>query len=284
MSLDMGSTLDLLYQSLLMPWTYDFMQSAVLASVSLSIVCSLIGSFVVTRGLSLMGDGLSHASMGGIGIGLLAGVGVNQAVWFAIPTAAIVSLLTVKLSQSNKLRQDASLAVLFATLLAVGMIAFHWLSKTGRPVDVESLLFGNVLGIETSDLWLLGGLVFVVVSCFLFWGRSWALMTFYPEIGQIHGHSQKRLELGFMLLTSTVTVIAVKTVGILLVSAWLVIPAATGRLLAKRFGGLVGWALAVSVLGSMIGLLVSFNLDLPSGATMTLALSGLFGLATLVRR
>ena len=260
------------------PFAYEFMQRALVAALAVAAVCAVIGVFIVQRGLAFLGDGLAHAAFGGIAIGLFLGASIENAVWIAIPFTSIVALGIGFVLRRTQLRGDVASGVFFSFSFALGVLFLGLRTASDRQVDVESLLFGNMLALtpQVLQVVVIVAIVALLVT-FLLWSRL-AYTIFDPELAAISGVPVAVLE--YLLLVETaVVVVAVKTVGVVLVSSFVVIPAATARLLGRTLAGVTVLALAIGTIGSVIGLLASFHLDTPSAATIILLHSAAFGVA-----
>ena len=275
--------MDILKMILIEPFQHEFMQQAALVAVTLSILCGALGVLLVPRGLSMLGDGLAHATFGGVGTALLCGFTLAQSMWMAMPFAVIVALGIAWLTKNSKISGDAALGVFFTMALAVGVAALHTASRRGVGVDVEMVLFGNILGVQPSDAQLIAGISLGVIGLLWWQGPRIAYAGFYSDLAAMSGIRVGFKEYLLMGLTGVVTVLAVHAVGVLLVSAWLVIPAVIGRIVARRMGPLMVIATLAAILGSFGGLIASYHYDIPSGSAMTLALGVLFMLSLAYR-
>ena len=261
---------------LLAPLAYDFMQRAMIAALAVAAVCAVIGVFVVQRGLAFLGDGLAHAAFGGIAIGLYLGASVDHAVWIAIPFTAVIALGIGYVLRRTQLRGDVATGVFFSFSFALGVLFLGLRTAQDRQVDVESLLFGNMLAV-TPEVLIVVVLVAVValVLTMLLWSRL-AYAIFDPELAAISGVPVAVLEYLLLVETAVVVVVAVKTVGVVLVSSFVVIPAAIARLLVRTLARATALALVIGVAGASVGLIASFHLDTPTTATIILIYCGVF--------
>lgn len=271
------------------PFTAEFMVRAFLAGITVGGLCALLGVFVVQRGLAFIGDGLAHAAFGGIALGLLVEPAIvrsnllrdspelhaaliENGSLVALPFTVLVSLGIAYVLRRGKLRGDAATGVFFALSFALGVLFLGLRPSSARPVNVESVLFGSILAVTRSDLYTVA-LVSIVTTSLLvgFWSRL-AYATFDPELARLSGVPVAALDYLLLALTAVVIVISVKTVGIALVSAFVVIPAATGRMLGKRLASVALWSVGIGAGGSALGLLASYHLNVASGATIILTL------------
>ena len=275
--------MDQIQMILIEPFQHQFMCQAALVAVTLSILCGALGVLLVPRGLSMLGDGLAHATFGGVGVALLTGLTVAQSLWVAMPFAVCVALAIAWLSRDSKVTGDAALGIFFTMSLALGIAALHAASRRGTGVDVEAVMFGNILGVQPDDARLIATMAISLVALLWWQGPRIAYAGFYADLAAMSGIRVVFNEYLLMSLTAVATVLAVQAVGVLLVSAWLVMPAVIGRMIARRMGPLMAVATGAAIIGSLRGLLISYHFDIPSGAAMTLTLGVIFLLSLVAR-
>ena len=268
---------------ILEPFSYGFMRDALHMSLLIAIMCGMLGVLLVPRGLSMLGDGLAHATLGGVGGGLLLGLAPENALWAAMPFAVLLAMGIAWLGNRAKLAGDAALGVFFSVSLAAGIAAVHVASVRGVGVDVESILFGNILAVEPKDVFVVMVLSSSAALVLAWAGPQIAYAGFYPDLASMSRVRVALCEYLLMALTAVVTVTAVRAVGVLLVSAYLVIPTVTARMLSRRLGNMMVLSVCTGVMGSALGLIMSYHFDIPTGSAMTLVLGGLFCLALGVR-
>jgi zinc transport system permease protein len=252
------------------PLAFEFMQRALLAGVAVAAVCAVIGVFIVQRGLAFLGDGLAHAAFGGIAIGLYLGASVEHAVWIAIPFTAAIAIGIGFVLRRTSLRGDVATGVFFSFSFALGVLFLGLRTATDRPVQIEHLLFGNMLSVTPQVLTVVVTVaVLAIVLTMILWSRL-AYAIFDPELAAISGVPVAILEYVLLAETACVVVVAVKTVGVVLVSSFVVIPAATARLLGQSLSRTTALALLISTAGAAVGLIASYHLDTPAAATIIL--------------
>ncbi len=266
------------------PFQFEFMQRALVAGLAVAAVCAVIGVFIVQRGLAFLGDGLAHAAFGGIAIGLFLGASVENAVWIAIPFTAMVALGIGFVLRRTQLRGDVATGVFFSFSFALGVLFLGLRTATDRQIDVESLLFGNMLVVtpEVLRVVVIVSVLALVVTIAL-WSRL-AYVIFDPELAAISGVPVAVLEYLLLVETAVVVVVAVKTVGVVLVSSFVVIPAATARLIGQTLARTTALALLIGTVGTGVGLTASFHLDTPAAATIILLHSAGFALSLVWNR
>jgi zinc transport system permease protein len=271
-------------EQLLEPFTVSFMLRALAAGTIVGGLCAMIGVFVVQRGLSFIGDGLAHAAFGGIALGLLLGVAVERMTWVALPFTVLIAAGITYVLRRGSLRGDVATGVFSAVSFALGVLFLGLRPSDAQPVNVETVLFGSILAISPDDLFMVafvGALTAVLLA--LTWGRL-AYATFDPDLAALSGVPVAALDYMLLSLTAVVIVVAVKTVGIALVSSFVIIPAATARMLGRTISRVALAAVTIGVVGAAIGLVLSYHANVASGATIILTLGVIFIVTLLVRR
>ena len=258
---------------------YGFIQKAFIAGSFVAIVCSTLGLFLVLRKMSLIGDGLSHVSFGAIALGLFLGV---YPFYIAIPVVMIGSILILKISEKAKIYGDASIGIISAVGIASGVILAS--KSRGFTVDLMSYLFGNILSISTTEVILTIGLsiVVLVVVYFFYWDLFSA--TFDEEYAKTTGVKTNFINILLTLLTAITVVLSVKVVGVMLVSALLILPAVTALQLAKGFRPAMILSGIISLISVLLGITLSFYLDLPAGAAIVLVNAVIFSFVLLYKK
>ncbi|MBA3503231.1 MAG: metal ABC transporter permease [Myxococcota bacterium] len=261
------------------PLKFEFMQKALVGGLAVAAVCAVIGVFIVQRGLAFLGDGLAHAAFGGIAIGLYMGASVENAVWIAIPFTAAIALGIGFVLRRTSLRGDVATGVFFSFSFALGVLFLGLRTAQDRPVQLENLLFGNMLLVTDEVLKVV---VIVSIAGFLLTIALWSRLAyaiFDPELAAISGVPVAILEYLLLATTAVVVVVSVKTVGVVLVSSFVVIPAATARLVGSTLARTTGLSVLISTIGTVFGLIASFHWRTPSAATIILIHSASFALA-----
>jgi len=269
---------------LLEPLALQFMQRALIAGLAIAGVCAVIGVFVVQRGLAFLGDGLAHAAFGGIAIGLFVGASVERAVWIAIPFTAAIAIGIGFILRRTQLRGDVAISVFFSFSLAIGVLFLGLRKATDRQINIESLLFGNMLLVTPQVLAVVVAVAGVALALTLVLWSRFAYAIFDPELAAISGVPVAVLEYLLLAQTAVVVVVAVKAVGVMLVSSFVVIPAATARLVGASLVRVTVLAFAIGTLGAALGLLASYHLDTPTSATIILIHCACFAAALVIGR
>jgi zinc transport system permease protein len=257
-------------------------QRALLAGSVLAALLALLGVLVTARGLAYLGDGLSHAAFGGIALGMF--LGLRAPLLVAIPFTALAAMAIGALRRRGGLRSDVAMAILFAVCFAIGVVLLKKAKRTESTFDPEQLLFGNILMVGADDLWVVLGIAAITVAFVAVAWTRLAYATFDEELARLSGIEVAWLESALLALLAAVVVAAIRLAGVVLVSAFLVIPAAGGRVLGRTLAGVAGWAMLSGILGVALGFLVAHRLEWPEGAAIVLMLALLFTVAVSVRR
>jgi ABC-type Mn2+/Zn2+ transport system permease subunit len=263
--------IDGLRTAILDPLGYEFFVRALVASTLVGVICAVVGTYVVLKGISFIGDGISHAAFPGV----VAAFILEIPFYLGAAVAAVTTALAIGwVSRRGFLRMDTAIGVLFAGTFALGVFLFSTIS--GYVADLFSFLFGNILAISAGDLvalLVMGTVVLVIVA--ILW-KELLYATFDPLGAAASGIPVGRLEYLLLALVSLAIVVSLQAVGIILVVAMLVTPAATAQLVTTRFGKLMQVAIALGVGSSIAGLYLSFWLDAASGATIVLVQTAIF--------
>jgi len=251
---------------------YGFLQRALAGGLLVGAICSALSVFVVLRRMAFIGQGISHAAFGGVALGLLLfadqaeptpAVNLITAV-FCVATALAIG----KVGRSARLSEDSAIGIFLVVSMALGVV-FLSLRKSFTP-DLMGYLFGSLLAISATDLLVIAALAVVVGGALVFLFKELVFITFDEEQARTVGVPAAALHTLLLVLLALTVVMAVKVAGIVLVTAFLVIPGSTARLLARRVAGMVAWALLFGVLSVALGVYLSFLFNIPSGATVVL--------------
>lgn len=258
-------------ETLLAPLGYEFFVRAIAAAALVGLVCAVVGSYMILRGLSYMGDAISHAAFPGVVAAYL----VNGPFYVGAAIAAVLTALAIGwIGRRARLRSDTIIGVLFAGMFGLGVLMFSAIPT--YVGDLFGFLFGDILGISVVDLValaVLGGLVLLVVAAL--W-KQFLYATFDPLGAGASGLNVTGLDYLFLALIATTIVVSLQAVGIILVVAMLTTPAATAQLLTVRFGRLMALAAAIGIGTAIGGLYASYFLDVASGATIVVLQTLLF--------
>ena len=259
------------------PWQSEFMVRSLLALIMISVVCAVMGSFVVVKGMAFIGDALAHASFGGVAAAFVLGGNIYLG---AAVAAILTSLGIVFVSRRAGLRFDTAIGVLFVGAFALGIAIVS--RQEGYIVDLFSFVFGNVLGVGKGDLLLIaavGATVLVLVAVFY---KELLFTAYDPAMAAAAGLPVAAMQYGLLALIALTIVISLKAVGIVLVVAMLVTPAATAQLLVRRLHLIMAVGAGVGVVSSVVGLYLSYHADVAASAAVVLTATVIFLLTFLL--
>lgn len=252
--------IDILFE----PLSYDFMVRALLVAVVASVVCALLSCWLVLIGWSLMGDAVSHSVLPGVVLAAIVGAPFAVgAVVFGLGSVALIGAVR----GSGRVKEDAAIGIVFTTLFALGLVL---VSVTPSRTDLNHIVFGNLLGVSTADLWQIVVLGVLVAAALLLKRRDFTLYAFDPTHAHAIGLRPKLLSAALLGLLAVTAVVALQAVGVVLVVAMLIIPGATARLLTDRFSTMLWVAPVSAVVCSVVGIWISYWVDTATGPMIVL--------------
>ncbi len=256
---------------MLAPLEFGFMQRGLLASVLVATICGILGSFVVLKRLAFIGDALAHASFGGVALAFVLGANIYLGAFvFALATALGIGAI----SQRGRVSSDTAIGVLFSGTFALGILIISRVES--YTTDLFGYLFGDVLSITESDLWTIAALGLVVLALVGAFYRQLLFVAFDPTVAAATGIPARALEYLLLALLGATIVTAIQAVGIVMVVALLVTPAATAYLFTSRFHHMILASVVVGAFSALLGIYLSYYLDLASGAAIILVATALF--------
>ena len=262
------------------PFEYGFMVRALVVSVLVSVVCPVVGIFVITRGYGFMADALAHSVFPSMVIAIIAGLSP----WVgAIPTAVFFAVFVGYIVRRTGIRSDIAMAILFATMFALGVIMISAFSSR-VSVDLEALLMGQILGVSRGDIVVTvvaAGFVLVTIAALY---KEMLFVSFDSVGAEVAGIGTARVDYVLLATIGVVVVVTVQAVGVILVLAMLVAPSGSAILVARRRGLIMLLGILFALAASVSGLYVSYYVNLPAGPSMALISGVIFGVLTLARR
>ncbi len=252
------------------------MQRALMAGVIAGVLCGVLGFFVILKRLSFIGVGISHSALGGIAIGVLLGV---EPLLAAAIFSTLIAWAIGWLSRNGRLHEDTAIGILFSSAMALGVLIMS-LSE-GYQVDLFGYLFGNILAVSQTDLWLLGGIGTLVLACIGMFFKELLFLTFDEEVAHASGLPVRALNLVLLTSLALAIIASIRVVGLVLVEALLVIPAAIAYQLTRDYRRMLALAVTIAVAATSAGLVLSYTVDAAAGATIVLLLAAMFGTALL---
>ncbi len=253
------------------PLQYPFMQRALLEIAIIGVLCGLVGCFVVLRGLAFIGDALAHAVFPGVVLSYAAGKSILIG---AFAVGSLTALGIGILSRSRRVSEDSAIGVIFAAFFALGVVILS--RQGGFRRDLGSLLFGNILGVSTTDVWVTLVIAVVVAGILLALLKELTLVAFDPTMARSAGYPVFALDLLLLMLVSATIVVSLQTVGNILILALVVTPPAAARLLTDRLGRMMFASVAIAVGSGVVGLYISFHAATAAGATVVLTATAAF--------
>jgi len=256
-----------------------FMQKALLVGLIVSLVSGLVSVFVVLRKMSFIGAGISHAAFGGVAIGFFAGINpIVTAVVYCIAVALGIEFM----NRRGKVSADASIGIFFASSMALGIVLIGLARE--YTIDLFGYLFGNILAITREEVLLSLFVAVAVIGVITLFLKELFMTTYNEEIARVSGVPVRAINTIFLIALSVSIVISIKIVGIILISALLVIPGATAQLFAKNLYFMIGVSCAVAVVSTILGLILSYEFDLAPGGTIVLTATVIFLVSLFLKR
>ena len=258
------------------PWTFEFMRRALLAAIVVSAVAAVIGSFVILKGMAFIGDALPHASFGGVAVAFV--LDANLYLGGAI-AAVLTALLIGFVSRRGLIKYDTAIGILFVGAFAAGILIIS--RQSNYTPDLFSFVFGNVLGVSWSDVWTTTALSAVILLLVVLFYKEILFVAYDPAMAAASGLPAAAIQYGLLALIGVTTVIGLQTVGIVLVVALLVTPAATAQLITRRLPPMMVTGALVGAASSLAGLYIAYYADVAASAAIVLTATGFFLLAFL---
>ncbi|MFU8770908.1 MAG: metal ABC transporter permease [Anaerolineales bacterium] len=267
---------------LLSPLDYPFMVRGLIAALLVGVVCATVGTYVVLRGMAFFGDALAHAILPGLAVGYLVGGGAREPLfWWGLLAAVLTSMGIGWVSKGARIKEDTAIGILFAGMFALGIA----LISTARSytVDLTHFLFGNVLGVSSGDLRLMaifGGLIVLMILAFY---KEFLVLSFDPTLASTLRIPARFFEYLLLVLIAVAIVVSLQIVGVALMVAMLITPAASAYLLTHRLPVMMALAALFGSLSGVVGLYLSYYLNVASGAAIVLTCTAFFGVAWALR-
>jgi manganese/iron transport system permease protein len=265
-----------MFNWLINPLTYEFMQRALAAGILVGVLCSVIGCYVVLRSMAFLGDALAHAILPGIAIAYLMG---GNLMLGALIAAVVVALGIGQISKRGAIREDSAIGILFTAALALGVALIS--SIRTYAVDLSHILFGNILGISANDLLLTAGTALAVLAAVAILYKPFLVISFDPVLAATLRWPAELIRNVLLLLLALTVVVSMQTVGVGLVAAMLVTPPATAYLLTKRLPAMMALSALFGALSAILGLYISYYANIVSGPAIVLTATGFFLVAYL---
>ncbi len=262
------------------PFQYGFLLRALAVAVIISITCPLVGVFVITRGYGFMGDAMAHSIFPGMALALIAGLSP----WFGmLPAALVFAFLIGFLIRKTGIEADAAIGILFASLFALGIVMISiWGSNVN--VNLEDILLGQILAVTEGDILVTLGVAILALVIFAGYFKELVFVSFDPVGAEVAGIRVAWIDYLLLALISVVVVVTIQAVGVILVLAMLIAPAAAATLAANKIFHIIGYGILFALIASIAGLYTSYYGNLPSGASIALASGIIFAIVAIIRR
>lgn len=265
--------------TLLTPFQFEFFRNGTLAAVLVGALCGLMGVYIVLRGMSYIGHGLSHAIFGGAVVSFVLQINfyVGAGIW-----GFIAALLINQTVRKTRINADAAIGVITTASFAVGVALISRYRSFTQSFDAA--LFGNILGVTRTDLYVILGVVLLVVVVIGVLYKQLLFTTFDAEVAQVYGVPTNWVEVWFALILAATIIASIQILGVTMIAAALVVPAITARLMTDSFHRMVVISTVVGAITGFLGMYLSFYVDVASGATIVLLQAAVFSLALLLSR
>ena len=263
---------------LIEPLKYDFMVRALITAFLSGIMLSVLGSFTINKNMGFMADAMAHATLPIIAVGVFFGFSISS---LGAPAAIIIALLLGFIIKNTNIGEDTSIGIVFSSFFALGFVLISVLDVS---INLEDLLFGQILAVSTLDVVIIFGLSIVVLSTLFFFFKQILFYSFDPIGAQVRDLNVTFLNYLFLIILSLSIVGSLQTVGIVLVLSMLLIPAAAAKLVSQTFVKSIKISAFFGGVSSVAGLYLSYYFNLPSGPTMSLVASGIFGISFISKK
>jgi zinc transport system permease protein len=258
---------------------YEFMRNALCASVLVGVACGVVGTFVVTKKIVFIGGGISHTAFGGIGLGYL--LGINP-ILMALPFTICAALSIGILKQRTRVSEDSAIGILWTMGMALGILFINL--SPGYAPDLFGYLFGSILSVPLTELVIMGVLDIIIMATTMLFFKELQAISFDEEFSSIVGVPTEKLYFMLLCLIALSTIVLIRVVGIILIIALLTFPATIVRQFVSTLRSIVWFTTIIAILLSVGGLILSYFLDLPSGATIVLLCGVCFTVSVVIKR
>ncbi len=258
---------------ILEPFKYDFMIRSLITAIASGTMLSILGPFVINKNMGFMADAMAHATLPIIAVGVFLGFSISE---LGVPAAILIAIFLGLIIKNTNVGEDTAIGIIFSSFFALGFVLISLLNVT---VNLEDLLFGQILAVNTSDVNIVIFLLFVVSLSVLIFFKQLLFYSFDPIGAEVKGLNTSFLNYLFLILLSIAIVGSLQTVGIILVLSMLIIPAAASKLVTSTFIASIRLSIIFGVFSSVTGLYMSYFFNLPSGPSMSLVATSIFVLA-----
>jgi ABC-type Mn2+/Zn2+ transport system permease subunit len=260
------------------PFKYDFMIRSLITAFASGAMLSILGPFAINRNMGFMADAMAHATLPIIAVGVFLGFSISE---LGVPAAILIAIFLGLIIKNTNVGEDTAIGIIFSSFFALGFVLISLLNVT---VNLEDLLFGQILAVSTSDVYIVVSLLLIVLTVVIVYFKQLLFYSFDPIGAEVKGLNTTFLNYLFLILLSIAIVGSLQTVGIILVLSMLIIPAASAKLVTDTFVTSIKISLLFGIISSISGLYLSYFLNLPSGPSMSLVATGIFVLSFLFNK
>ena len=255
------------------PLKYDFMIRSLITAFSSGAMLSILGPFAINRNMGFMADAIAHATLPIIAVGVFLGFSISE---LGVPAAILIAIFLGLIIKNTNIGEDTAIGIIFSSFFALGFVLISLLNVT---INLEDLLFGQILAVSTSDVYIVISLLLIVLVVVIVYFKQLLFYSFDPIGAEVKGLNTTFLNYLFLILLSIAIVGSLQTVGVILVLSMLIIPAAAAKLVTDTFVTSIKVSIFFGVISSITGLYLSYFLNLPSGPSMSLVATGIFVLS-----
>lgn len=266
-----------MFEALIEPLQYSFMQRSLIVAVLVGLLCAVVGSYLMVQRLALLGDAISHSVLPGLAVAFILGMNIFVGAFIA---GVLSTMVITWIRTRSPIKEDAAMGIVFSAFFALGVTLITIIQKDNK-IDLNHFLFGNILGVTVSDMRDIAVIAAVVLLVVFLLYKELLFYTFDPSGAQAAGLPVNRLNFGLMVIIALTIVASLKAVGVILVLSLLITPGATAYLLVKRLHQVMILGAIIGVISSISGMYLSYFYNLPSGPAIVLVVSGLFVLSLL---
>lgn len=267
--------MEALISFLVEPFTYAFMQRGLIAAILVGVVCAVVGTYIVLRGMAFFGDALAHTILPGVAVGYLVSGGAKETLfWWALGTSVLSSLGISLISKNSRIKEDTAIGIVFAGMFALGIALIS--TVRSYAVDLSHFLFGDVLGVTSGNLWTIGIFTALVLLVIIAFYKEFLTVSFDPILATTLRMPVRMINTGLLILIAITVAVALQTVGVALMVAMLVTPAATALLMTNRLPRMMVLASTIAGFSGLVGLFLSYYLSIASGAAIVLTCTLIF--------
>ena len=263
---------------LIEPFKYEFMTRSIITAIASGVMLSLLGPFAINRNMGFMADAMAHATLPIIAVGVFLGFSISE---LGVPASILIAIFLGYIIKNSNIGEDTAIGIIFSSFFALGFVLISLLNVT---INLEDLLFGQILAVSSFDVLIVVGMCFAVVVLITIFFKQLLFYSFDPIGAEVRGLNTNFLNYLFLVVLSVAIVASLQTVGIILVLSMLLIPAAASKQITNTFLSSIFVSILFGVVSSVSGLYLSYFFNLPSGPTMSLVATSIFVICFIVSK